>query len=280
MLSNKVVITSAALLAALQNVKADSQEFSIVSIDSGTALQYSTALIDTDSATGDYFPITVGSAYGKPSWVYVVDDQGHLVANGTYYWGIIPNSEGQYGVTTDASKAVEGFSIVDGSIASAQGYSFTAVPDGSSWDLYSTNSDGNNGNTNNNLYLELAAFTSSGGYASDYEPSNSSNDSVGSSTSASKNATTLAPSSSYNSSTTVIPATSSAAVAAVNTSSVVATSTVASANQTSTANHTTSGNSTSSNSTKSSSTSSHKNGAEVTKGSLSLLAMGLAGLFL
>ena len=279
MLSNKVVITSAALLAALQNVKADSQEFSIVSIDSGTALQYSTALIDTDSATGDYFPITVGSAYGKPSWVYVVDDQGHLVANGTYYWGIIPNSEGQYGVTTDASKAVKGFSIVDGSIASAQGYSFTAVPDGSSWDLYSTNSDGNNGNTNNNLYLELAAFTSSG-YASDYEPSNSSNDSVGSSTSASKNATTLAPSSSYNSSTTVIPATSSAAVAAVNTSSVVATSTVASANQTSTANHTTSGNSTPSNSTKSSSTSSHKNGAEVTKGSLSLLAMGLAGLFL
>ena len=157
MISNKVVITSAALFVALQTVNADSQQFAIVSIDSGTSLQYSTALIDTDSANGDYYPISIGSSYGQPTWEYVVDEQGHLVANGTYYWGIIPNSDGQYGVTTDASKAIKGFSISDGNLASSLGYYFEAVPNGSAWDLYSKNSNGNNGNNNNNLGLALAA---------------------------------------------------------------------------------------------------------------------------
>lgn len=272
MLSNKVVITSAALFAALQTVNADSQEFGILSIRSGSSLQYSTALIDTDSANGDYYPITIGSSSGQPTWEYVVDEQGHLVANGTYYWGIIPNSDGQYGATTDVSKAIKGFSISGGNLASSLGYYFDAVPNGSTWDLYSKNSDGTNGNTDNNLGLALAAYTSSG-FASDYDPSSSSNDSVSnSSSSAAKNTTTIAPSSSHNSSSAAIATTSSAAVAAITTSSGAAvSSTTAKANHTSTtANKTSSA----------ASTSSHKNGAEVTKGSLSLLAMGLAGLFL
>lgn len=275
MLFNKVISTSAALLATIKSIQADSQEFGIVTIDSGTALQYSSTLIDTDSSTDGYYPISVGSSYNQPVWEYVVDDQGHLVANGTYYWGIIPNSDGQYGVTTDASKAIKGFSIEDGNLASSLGYYFIAVPDGSSWTLYSKNAEGNNGNTNNNLGLALAAYTSSG-FASDFTPSNTSNDSVSNSTtSAMKNSTTLAPSLN---STTVAIATSSIAKSqnsSVATSSVATTSiasSVAASNQTS-ANKTSS-------SSKASSTHSHKNGAEVVRGSLSLLAMGLAGLFL
>ncbi|KAL6933797.1 hypothetical protein ACO0R3_001575 [Hanseniaspora guilliermondii] len=270
MLFNKVIFTSAALLATIKSIQADSQEFGIVTIDSGTALQYSSTLIDTDSSTDGYYPISVGSSYNQPVWEYVVDDQGHLVANGTYYWGIIPNSDGQYGVTTDASKAIKGFSIEDGALASSLGYYFIAVPDGTSWTLYSKNAEGNNGNTKNNLGLALAAYTSSG-FASDFTPSNTSNDSVSNSTtSAMKNSTTLAPS--LNSSTVVI-ATSSIAKSQ---NSSVATTSIASSVAAS--NHT-SANKTSS-SSKASSTHSHKNGAEVVRGSLSLLAMGLAGLFL
>lgn len=273
MLFNKVISTSAALLATVKSIKADSQEFGIISIDSGTALQYSSALIDTDSSTDGYYPISVGSSYNQPVWEYVVDDQGHLVANGTYYWGIIPNSDGQFGVTTDASKAIKGFSIEDGNLASSLGYSFVAVPDGSSWSLYSKNADGNNGNTNNNLFLALAAYTSSG-FASDFTPSNTSNDSISNSTTtASSNSTTLAPS--LNSSTVAIATSSvassqNATVATSSAATTSITSSVAASNQT-TANKTSS-------STKATHT--HKNGAEVVKGSLSLLAMGLAGLFL
>lgn len=273
MLFNKVISASAALLATIKSIKADSQEFGILTIRSGSALQYSSALIDTASSIDGYYSISLGSSYNQPVWEYVVDDQGHLVANGTYYWGIIPDSDGQFGVTTDASKAINGFSIEDGNLASSVGYSFVAVPDGSSWALYSKNADGNNGNTNNNLFVALAAYTSSG-FASDFTPSSTSNDSVANSTtSAISNTTTLAPSS--NSSTVAI-ATSSIASSqnsTVATSSAATTaipSSVAAANQTS-ANKTAS-------STKASST--HKNGAEVVKGSLSLLAMGLAGLFL
>ena len=295
MLSNTLYLSSIALLASLAISKADSQEFGIISIRSGSALQYAGITLNIDGATDGYYPVRVG---GRSYETYVVDDEGRLVANSTYYWGLIPDTDGQYGATTDSANAITGFSIKDGNLASADGYAFVAVPDGTAWDLYSENAVGTNGNTNNNLGLALAAYTTSG-FASDFEPSvstdSSSSNTTSSETSSTYETTTLAPS--ENTTTTISSATDSSSSAStsatvVGTSSIVAdfdssssVSTTANATQTtatSTASSTaTSSSNTTTNSTSSATTTNSKNAANINnKGSISLLAMGLVGLFL
>ncbi|KAL6928948.1 hypothetical protein ACO0SA_002282 [Hanseniaspora valbyensis] len=292
MLSSTLYLSSVALLASLVTIKADSQEFGLISIRSGSALQYAGITLNIDGATDGYYPVRVG---GRSYETYVVDDEGRLVANSTYYWGLIPDTDGQYGATTDSANAITGFSIEDGNLASADGYAFVAVPDGTAWDLYSENADGNNGNTNNNLGLALAAYTTSG-FASDFEPSVStdSSNTTTSETSSTYETTTLAPS--ENTTTTISSATdsssSSTSATVVGTSSIVAdfdssssVSTASNATQTtatSTASSTaTSSSNTTTNSTSSATTTNSKNAANINnKGSISLLAMGLVGLFL
>ena len=255
MLSNTLYLSAAALLASLAISKADSQEFGLISIRSGSVLQYASVVLNIDGATDGYYPVRVG---GKSYDDYVVDDEGRLVANGTYYWGLIPDTDGQYGATTDSANAITGFSIKDGNLASADGYAFVAVPDGTAWDLYSENAAGTNGNTNNNLGLALAAYTTSG-FASDFDPSESSDSTTSATTSASETATA-------SETTTVAPADNSTTTTAAyynsTTVSTSATATSSAANITNTV------------------TSENNAVAAFGKGSFSLMAMGLAGLFL
>lgn len=287
MLSNILLVSAAALLGSLSAVKADSEEFGLISIRSGSALQYASVLINTDNESDGYYPINVGSD-SDMNWEYVITDEGHLVANDTYYWAIIPNSDGQYGATKDSSKAVNGFSIADGNLASSKDYSFEAVPDGSSWDLYSQNANGKNGNTASNLGLALACYTTNG-FAADYTPGSSSNSSSSNSTSSAADnstATTLATLATLDNSTatTLAPVDNSTAVPPAVITSVRSTSVSGSSTKiissTTAVSHNSTANSTSSTTKGSSSSSSQKNGADSTKGSVSLLIMGLAGLFL
>ncbi|KAL6928946.1 hypothetical protein ACO0SA_002280 [Hanseniaspora valbyensis] len=260
MLSNTLYLSAAALLASLAISKADSQEFSLISIRSGSVLQYASVVLNVDGATDGYYPVRVG---GKSYDDYVVDDEGRLVANGTYYWGLIPDTDGQYGATTDSANAITGFSIKDGNLASADGYAFVAVPDGTAWDLYSENADGTNGNTNNNLGLALAAYTTSG-FASDFDPSESSDSTTTATTTTSTSASETTTSAAET--TTVAPADNSTSTTAAyynsTTVSTSATATSSAANITNTV------------------TSENNAVAAFGKGSFSLMAMGLAGLFL
>ncbi|OBA24962.1 hypothetical protein HANVADRAFT_54208 [Hanseniaspora valbyensis NRRL Y-1626] len=290
MLSSTLYLSSIAVLASLVTIKADSQEFGLISIRSGSALQYAGITLNIDGATDGYYPVRVG---GRSYETYVVDDEGRLVANSTYYWGLIPDTDGQYGATTDSANAITGFSIEDGNLASADGYAFVAVPDGTAWDLYSANAVGNNGNTNNNVGLALAAYTTSG-FASDFEPSvstdSSSSNTTTSETSSTYETTTLAPS--ENTTTTISSATDSSSgstsATVIGTSSIAADfdssssfSTASNATQTTATSTATSSSNTTTNSTSSATTTNSKNAANVnTKGSISLLAMGLVGLFL
>mgnify|MGYP003361719788 FL=1 len=296
MLTNTLYFSAAALLASLNIIKADSLEFSLLTVRSATVLQFSGVMLDTDNVNDGYFPVAAGgTSYDK----YVVDDEGRLVANSSYYWGLIPDTDGEYGATTDSSNAITGFSILDGYLQSSEGYSFIAVPDDTAWYLYSENALGNNSNTTDNLGVALLCSTTEG-LSYSFEPSNSSNTTTTTTTSSSDTATTsssetttLAPyenttttysSAPYENTTTTYSSapyentttTYSSATSDITTTASIDTSGMTTAPETATDTTT----ATSSSSSAANSVTSENIAAAFDKGSLSLIVMGLAGLFL
>ncbi|XBW37091.1 hypothetical protein QEN19_002671 [Hanseniaspora menglaensis] len=170
MRSTYVSAVIACCLGLFSFIEANSESFGILTLHSGTLLQYADVIIDTSVEEDGYFPITVGTSTSA-SWVYQIDDSGHLIANESYYWSIIDNNEGKYALTTDISEALEGFYIEEGVLSLSGDYIFMAVPDGRAWDLYSTNSTGKNGNSVYNLQVWLLAHDSEG-FAPNFTPSN------------------------------------------------------------------------------------------------------------
>ncbi|KAL6928947.1 hypothetical protein ACO0SA_002281 [Hanseniaspora valbyensis] len=288
MLSNTFFLSAAAMLALLNIIKADSLEFSLLTVRSATVLQFSGVMLDTDNATDGYYPVAAGgTSYDK----YVVDDEGRLVANSSYYWGLIPDTDGQYGATTDSANAITGFSILDGYLQSSKGYAFIAVPDETAWYLYSENALGDNSNTTDNLGVALLCSTTEG-LSYSFEPSSSSNSTTTTTTSSSET-TTLAPyenttttysSAPYENTTTTYSSapyentttTYSSDTSDITTTASIETSGMTTAPETATETATTSSSSSSATNT----VTSENIAASFDRGSLSLIVMGLAGLFL
>lgn len=247
MRSNLLLLPLAALLACLVfPAKADSGNFELMTLRSGSALHFAEILADLNNSEGSYYPLTVGRTLND-TLVYNIDETGHLIANSSLYWTIIPDSEGRYALTANKSQALDGFYIYQGILSLSKNYIFEAVPDGTYWDLYSQNSTGNNGNTVYNLQVSLLAHDSQG-FAPDFFPSNYVNDS------------------------SVITSSSTSSSASVNTTTLQTTSQTSSSISTSLSTSTTQANS-------SSLTSVKKNFAPSSMNSLNLLALGLLGLF-
>lgn len=223
-------------------VKADSPAFEIMTLRSASALHFAEILVDLSDDEDNYYPLTVGRSVNN-TLVYYIDDQGHLITNDTYYWAIIPDSEGRYALTANKSQALEGFYISQGMLGLSKGYLFEGVPDGTSWDFYSQNATGNNGNSVYNLEVGLLAHDSQG-FAPDYFPANYVND------------TTVTTSSTTSANTTTLQTTSQ-------TSSSISTTLSTSTSQ----------------ANSSSSTSVKKNFAPSAVSSLNVLVLGLIGLF-
>ncbi|KAL6947173.1 hypothetical protein ACO0QE_002046 [Hanseniaspora vineae] len=151
-----VALTS--LIALTKFALADSQSFGLVSIRSGSSLQYS-SVFPSDGV------LVVGSNSGS-STSAVVTDEGYLQYDDGSYVGL--SSEGQYTSTTDKSQAVTGWSIEDGELKFDGEQSFTAVSTSGTYELY------NHSTSSEALGIAIVPFTKTGGRASDFAPSDSS----------------------------------------------------------------------------------------------------------
>lgn len=169
------------LLALAKLIVADSESFGLVSIRSGSNLQYASVYVNNDK-------LYVGSSSDALS--AVVTDAGKLKFNGNDSTFAVVNSDGTISEGSEAD-ATDKFSIKDGHLVYNNVDGFYAIPDGSSY-IFSTQSG------DNSVGIAIRATASSGQTVPDFSPSgsdSSSSSEASSSTSSevSSGTTTVAP---------------------------------------------------------------------------------------
>ncbi|KAL6929023.1 hypothetical protein ACO0SA_002359 [Hanseniaspora valbyensis] len=132
---------------------ADSVEFGLVAIRSGSVLQYGSIGPNEDGL------LTVSSV---PSSTGKITDDGYLLLDNTSYLSI--NENNQYVVVQDISCAVDGVSIKNGNIAFNK--SFIAHKVDNVWILYTETQS-----TEDDIPIAIAAITSNGSFAPDFPES-------------------------------------------------------------------------------------------------------------
>ena len=154
-------ITASALLAFVQYTLANSAEFGLISIRSGSQVHMLGAFLDTTDET-----FYIGSTYMAPSTETllegVVTDAGLLrLKDGSYAYF----SNNAMMDTKDLSKAVKGFSIKNGHLAFDDSESFYVTPANSNYKI-------NYGSTqaSDAIYIALRTTDSSGQMISDFTP--------------------------------------------------------------------------------------------------------------
>ncbi|CAI4939250.1 BAD_collapsed_G0033040.mRNA.1.CDS.1 [Saccharomyces cerevisiae] len=189
---------SVALFALAKMVIADSEEFGLVSIRSGSDLQYLSVYSDNGT-------LKLGS--GSGSFEATITDDGKLKFDDDKY--AVVNEDGSFKEGSE-SDAATGFSIKDGHLNYKSSSGFYAIKDGSSYIFSSKQSDDATG-------VAIRPTSKSGSVAADFSPSDSSSSSSASASSASASPSTKHSSSieSVETSTTVETSSASSLTASV-----------------------------------------------------------------
>ncbi|AJS49516.1 Cwp1p [Saccharomyces cerevisiae YJM1400] len=189
---------SVALFALAKMVIADSEEFGLVSIRSGSDLQYLSVYSDNGT-------LKLGS--GSGSFEATITDDGKLKFDDDKY--AVVNEDGSFKEGSE-SDAATGFSIKDGHLNYKSSSGFYAIKDGSSYIFSSKQSDDATG-------VAIRPTIKSGSVAADFSPSDSSSSSSASASSASASSSTKHSSSieSVETSTTVETSSASSPTASV-----------------------------------------------------------------
>ncbi|CAD6633114.1 XXYS1_4_G0006630.mRNA.1.CDS.1 [Saccharomyces cerevisiae] len=189
---------SVALFALAKMVIADSEEFGLVSIRSGSDLQYLSVYSDNGT-------LKLGS--GSGSFEATITDDGKLKFDDDKY--AVVNEDGSFKEGSE-SDAATGFSIKDGHLNYKSSSGFYAIKDGSSYIFSSKQSDDATG-------IAIRPTSKSGSVATDFSPSDSSSSSSASASSASASSSTKHSSSieSVETSTTVETSSASSPTASV-----------------------------------------------------------------
>ncbi|AJS33376.1 Cwp1p [Saccharomyces cerevisiae YJM451] len=189
---------SVALFALAKMVIADSEEFGLVSIRSGSDLQYLSVYSDNGT-------LKLGS--GSGSFEATITDDGKLKFDDDKY--AVVNEDGSFKEGSE-SDAATGFSIKDGHLNYKSSSGFYAIKDGSSYIFSSKQSDDATG-------VAIRPTSKSGSVAADFSPSDSSSSSSASASSASASSSTKHSSSieSVETSTTVKTSSASSPTASV-----------------------------------------------------------------
>ncbi|CAI4584519.1 CQS_1a_G0031530.mRNA.1.CDS.1 [Saccharomyces cerevisiae] len=189
---------SVALFALAKMVIADSEEFGLVSIRSGSDLQYLSVYSDNGT-------LKLGS--GSGSFEATITDDGKLKFDDDKY--AVVNEDGSFKEGSE-SDAATGFSIKDGHLNYKSSSGFYAIKDGSSYIFSSKQSDDATG-------VAIRPTSKSGSVAADFSPSDSSSSSSASASSASPSSSTKHSSSreSVETSTTVETSSASSPTASV-----------------------------------------------------------------
>ncbi len=162
---------SVALFALAKMVIADSEEFGLVSIRSGSDLQYLSVYSDNGT-------LKLGS--GSGSFEATITDDGKLKFDDDKY--AVVNEDGSFKEGSE-SDAATGFSIKDGHLNYKSSSGFYAIKDGSSYIFSSKQSDDATG-------VAIRPTSKSGSVAADFSPSDSSSSSSASASSASASSST------------------------------------------------------------------------------------------
>ncbi|CAI4583157.1 BCN_G0033220.mRNA.1.CDS.1 [Saccharomyces cerevisiae] len=189
---------SVALFALAKMVIANSEEFGLVSIRSGSDLQYLSVYSDNGT-------LKLGS--GSGSFEATITDDGKLKFDDDKY--AVVNEDGSFKEGSE-SDAATGFSIKDGHLNYKSSSGFYAIKDGSSYIFSSKQSDDATG-------VAIRPTSKSGSVAADFSPSDSSSSSSASASSASPSSSTKHSSSreSVETSTTVETSSASSPTASV-----------------------------------------------------------------
>ena len=189
---------SVALFALAKMVIANSEEFGLVSIRSGSDLQYLSVYSDNGT-------LKLGS--GSGSFEATITDDGKLKFDDDKY--AVVNEDGSFKEGSE-SDAATGFSIKDGHLNYKSSSGFYAIKDGSSYIFSSKQSDDATG-------VAIRPTSKSGSVAADFSPSDSSSSSSASASSASASSSTKHSSSieSVETSTTVETSSASSPTASV-----------------------------------------------------------------
>ncbi|CAI4589008.1 BAQ_1a_G0032300.mRNA.1.CDS.1 [Saccharomyces cerevisiae] len=189
---------SVALFALAKMVIADSEEFGLVSIRSGSDLQYLSVYSDNGT-------LKLGS--GSGSFEATITDDGKLKFDDDKY--AVVNEDGSFKEGSE-SDAATGFSIKDGHLNYKSSSGFYAIKDGSSYIFSSKQSDDATG-------VAIRPTSKSGSVAADFSPSDSSSSSSASASSASASSSTKHSSSieSVETSTTVETSSASSPTASI-----------------------------------------------------------------
>ncbi|EDO15565.1 hypothetical protein Kpol_1042p26 [Vanderwaltozyma polyspora DSM 70294] len=123
---------SAFLLALSQLVKGDSEQFGLISIRSGSALQYSFVYFDSDD--GKFYVSASSNTTESESLVEaVITDKGRLqLEDGSY---VYVDEDNVLRDTDKKKSADKGFSIIDGHLAYECEENFYVVPEGGKYVL-------------------------------------------------------------------------------------------------------------------------------------------------
>lgn len=162
---------SVALFALAKMVIADSEEFGLVSVRSGSDLQYLSVYSDNGT-------LKLGS--GSGSFEATITDDGKLKFDDDKY--AVVNEDGSFKEGSE-SDAATGFSIKDGHLNYKSSSGFYAIKDGSSYIFSSKQSDDATG-------VAIRPTSKSGSVAADFSPSDSSSSSSASASSASASSST------------------------------------------------------------------------------------------
>ncbi|KAH3899827.1 Cwp1p SCDLUD_004120 [Saccharomycodes ludwigii] len=156
------VLSSAALFLAFSKfISCDSEQFGLVSIRSGTSLQYASVYVSNGK-------LYLGSSSASLSGT--ITDDGLLLLSDSHYATFA--ADGSLVETTDASEADKFFSISDGYLAYSGIDGFNAIPEGSAYYLATSTT---NGTSSGVIPIALKAIGSNGQSVPDFTPAGKSN---------------------------------------------------------------------------------------------------------
>lgn len=145
------ILISLIAFSFLKKVCGDSVQFSLLSIFSGSVLQYASIAPNEDNILQ---VVTPDHATG------VITDEGFFKINNNTY--VYINEKNQYAVSENKCDAISGFSIRDANINFK--YPFAAHNQSEGWILYSQNQ------SPQDIGIAIAAITKNGSFAPDFIP--------------------------------------------------------------------------------------------------------------
>ncbi|CAG60722.1 uncharacterized protein GVI51_J01375 [Nakaseomyces glabratus] len=142
------------LIALAKLVMADSQQFGIISIASGSDLQYASAFFDSNNLVVGHQP--------NNQFALVVTDDGKLKSTSGNQFIAVDANSGNLKEVSDSNSASVGFSIKNGHLLYLNSESFYAVPgasSGATWSLSTKNTNSAQGAAASPVVLRTQSTT-------------------------------------------------------------------------------------------------------------------------